>query len=161
MALKKRIVILTMTIIMISLFTGCGNNAMNKIYYDNSKIAKVSDTFSLDESKEIIESGIYKGKLRLSGSGTIWAYESSTDIDLQVPYTLSVNSGKAKIVLITPDNTVVDLVENTDKANIKGPTSITVPIKKGNNRIKVIGYKKADIDIELHIDKGTFTKISF
>ncbi|WP_259473383.1 hypothetical protein [Clostridium estertheticum] len=41
------------------------------------------------------------------------------------------------------------------------PASLTVPIKKGNNRIKVIGYEKADIDIELHIDKGTFKKISF
>ncbi|MBZ9607171.1 50S ribosomal protein L7ae [Clostridium estertheticum] len=122
MASKKRIVLLTMTIMIISLFVGCDNNTMRKIYNDNSKIANVPDTFGLDQSKETIESGIYKGKLKLSGSGTIWAYESSTDFDLQVPYTLSVNSEKAKIVLISPDNTVVNLVENTDKATIKGAT---------------------------------------
>jgi len=156
---KKRIVLLTMIIMMISLFIGCGNNTMNKIYNDDSKIANVSDTFGLDESKETIESGIYKGKLKLSGSGTVWEYKSSTDFDLQVPYTLSVDSEKAKIVLISPDNTVVNLVENTDKATQNGATSLTVPIKKGNNRIKVVGYEKADIDIELHIAKGTFKKI--
>ncbi|APC42691.1 50S ribosomal protein L7ae [Clostridium estertheticum subsp. estertheticum] len=161
MASKKGIVLLTMTIIMISLFIGCGNNTMSKIYNDDSKIANVSDTFGLDESEETIESGIYKGKLKLSGSGTIWAYESSTDFDLQVPYTLSINGGKAKIVLISPDNKVVNLVENTAKATIKGETVLTVPIKKGNNRIKVVGYEKADINIELQIDKGTFKKISF
>lgn len=159
MTSKKRIVLLTTTIMMISLCLGCGNNTMNKIYNDNSKIANVSDTFGLDESTETIKSGIYKGKLKLSGCGTIWTYQSSTDFDLKIPYTLSVNSGKAKIVLISPDNTVVNLVENTDEATIKGVTSLTAPIKKGNNRIKVVGYEKSDIDIELHIDKGTFEEI--
>jgi len=161
MASKKRIVFIAITIMLISVLIGCGNNAMDKVYNDNSKIASVSDTFGLDESKETIESGIYKGRLKLSGSGTIWNYESSSDIDLKVPYILSVKSGKAKIVLISPDNTVINLVENTDKSTMKGTASLTVPIKKGNNRIKVVGYEKADIDIELHIEKGTFKKISF
>lgn len=80
---------------------------------------------------------------------------------MKVPYILSVKSGKAKIVLISPANTVVNLVENTHKATMKGTTSLTLPIKKGNNRTKLVGYKKADIDIELHIEKGIFEKISF
>lgn len=58
-------------------------------------------------------------------------YESSSDLDLKVPYFLSVKSGKAKIVLISPDNTVINLVENTNKATMKGTASLTVPIKKG------------------------------
>jgi len=106
MASKKRVVLLTMTLMIISLFVGCGNKTMSKIYTDDSKIASVSDTFGLDKSEETMESGIYKGKLKLSGSGIIWVYKSSTNFDLQVPYTLSVNSEKAKIVLISPDNTV-------------------------------------------------------
>lgn len=161
MTSKKRIVFIDMTIMIISLLIGCGNNTIDKVYNDNIKIASVSDTFGLDESKETIESGMYKGRLKLSGSGTIWTYESNSDIDLKVPYILSVKSGKAKIVLISSDNTVVSLVENTDKATMKGTTSLTVPIKKGNNRIKVVGYEKADINIELHIEKGTFKKVSF
>lgn len=158
---KKRIVLITMSIMIISLLVGCMNTTTNKVYNDNNKIASVSDTFGLDESNETIESGIYKGKFKLSGSGTIWTYESSTDFDLQIPYTLLVKSEKAKIVLISPDNTVVNLLENTSDFTIEGATSVTAPIKKGNNRIKVVGYEKADIDIELHIDTGTFQKISF
>lgn len=160
MTFKKIIAFIAMTTITISLLIGCSNN-MDKIYNDNSKIANEYDTFGLDKSDETIESGIYKGKLKLSGSGTIWAYESSSDINLKVPYLLSVKSGKAKIVLISPNNTVLNLVENTDKATMKGTTSLTLPIKKGTNRIKLVGYKKADIDIKLHIEKGTFEKISF
>lgn len=165
MNFKKRIVFIAMAITIISLFIGCGYNKeqfnSNKVYNDNSEISSEYDTFGLGESNETIESGRYKGKLILSGSATIWTYESSSDIDLKVPYSLSVNRGKAKIVLISPDNTVVDLIESTDKSAVEGATSITIPIKKGNNRIKVVGYKKADIDIELHIKEGTFSKISF
>ncbi|EJO5347113.1 50S ribosomal protein L7ae [Clostridium botulinum] len=160
MTFKKIISFIAMATITISLLVGCNNN-MDKIYNDNSKIANEYDTFGLDKSDETIESRIYKGKLKLSGSGTIWTYESSSDINLKVPYLLSVKSGKAKIVLIYPDNKVVNLVENTDKATMKENTSLTLPIKKGKNRIKLVGYKKADIDIELHIEKGTFEKISF
>ncbi|MFX0549194.1 50S ribosomal protein L7ae [Hathewaya histolytica] len=160
MTSKKRIIFNAITIMAISLLIGCGSNTMDKIYNDNSKIASVYDTFGLDESKETIGSGIYKGTFKLSGSGTIWTYESGSDIDLKVPYALSVKSGKAKIVLISPDNTVINLVENTDKVTRNGTTSLTIPIKKGNNRIKVVGYDKADIDIELHMEKGTLKKIS-
>ena len=151
-----------MTIMIISLFIGCGYStdqfSNDKIYNENS----VLDSFNiLDESMETISSGIYKGRLILSGSATIWTYESSSDFDLKVPYSFSVKSGKAKIVLVSPDNTFVNLIESTDKSTIEGTTSLTIPIKKGNNRIKLVGYKKADIDIELHIEKGTFSKISF
>lgn len=73
-----------MAIMIISLLIGCGNNTMDKVYNDNNKIASASDTFGLDASDEIIESGIYKGRLKLSGSGTIWTYESSSDIDIEL-----------------------------------------------------------------------------
>ena len=152
----KRTVLMIITMMSVSLLVGCGSNMMNKIYNDNSKIADESDTYGVDDSEETIESGNYKGKMKLSGSLTIWKYESSEDFDLEVPYTLSVKSQKAKIVLISPDNTVVTLVENTDKATIEGKTTIAVPIKKGTNRIKLVGYDKADIDVELHIDQGEF-----
>ncbi|MCY6958678.1 50S ribosomal protein L7ae [Clostridium brassicae] len=157
---KKRIISIFMAIIIISLLIGCGNNTMDKVYNDNNKIADQSDTFGLDESEETIQSGSYKGKLKLSGSGTVWRYQSNKEFNLEVPYTLSVKSGKAKIVLISPDNTVHTLIENTERSTTtEGTMTLTIPIKKGINRIKVVGYKKADIDIELHIKQGEFEKI--
>ncbi|WP_291580319.1 50S ribosomal protein L7ae [Clostridium sp. UBA6640] len=161
MNFKKRKILVIMTIIMITLLIGCGDNFMDRVYNDDDKIASDSNTFGVDESDETIEEGIYKGKLKLSGSGTIWIYESDEDFDLQVPYTLSVKSGKAKLVLISPNNTVATLVENTAKSSVEENTALTIPIKKGINRIKLVGYKKADIELELHIEKGEFKKISF
>ncbi|ARC84296.1 putative lipoprotein [Clostridium argentinense CDC 2741] len=159
MNFKKRKILVVITIIMITLLIGCGDNFMDRVYNDDIKIANDSDTFGLDKSDETIEEGVYKGKVKLSGSGTIWTYESDEDFDLQVPYTLSVKSGQGKLVLISPDNTVVTLVENTAKSSVEGNTTLTIPVKKGINRIKLVGYKKADIELELNIEKGTFKSI--
>jgi hypothetical protein len=161
---SKKSIILIVTLIIVTVgvinFIGVGNNKMNKIYNDNSIIADKADCWGIDESEQTAELGMYKGKLKLSGCGTIWKYESSEEFDLKVPYTLLVKSQKAKIVLVSPDNTVTTLIENTNKSTVNGSTTITVPIKKGINRIKLVGYKKSEIEVELHIDKGTFEKIN-
>ena len=148
MNFKKRIVLMVISLMIISLLIGCSNNSINALYDDNSKIAKSHDSFGLNNSNETIESGVYTGKLKLTGFGTIWKYESSEDFDLDAPYTLSVKSGKAKIFVISPDNTVINLVENIPNSTMEETTSLTIPIKKGTNRIKLVGYKKADINIE-------------
>lgn len=152
---KKRILFMIIIIIITPLI-GCENNTTDKIYNNDSKIASLSDDFLLDSDTETVESGIYKGKFKLSGSKTIWTYESSSDFDLKVPYKLSLKSGKAKIILITPDNRVINLVENTNKSPVNESALLIIPIKKGNNRIKLVGYKKADINIELQIKEGNF-----
>lgn len=157
---KKKMLIFISLIISISMLIGC-NNTMDNIYNDNSKIVKEGDTFGLDETHEVAKNGIYKGIVKLSGTGTIWTYKSDKNLNLKVPYTFSVKSGKAKIVLISPNNKVTVLVENTGKNTEGEIKKLTIPIKKGNNRIKLVGYKKANITLEIHIDKGEFQKIDF
>jgi hypothetical protein len=162
MILKKKIASIITIAIVISLLAGCSNksmityNATDKIYDDDSKICKEYDTFGMDGSNEKVGQGVYKGNLKISGDTTIWEYESDKDLDLEVPYSLSVKSGKGKIVLISPDNKVTTLIEKNNKAENEEKASITVPIKKGNNRIKLVGYKKANMDVEIHLDKGKF-----
>ncbi|GAA0736732.1 50S ribosomal protein L7ae [Clostridium oceanicum] len=157
---KKKMLIFISLIISISMLIGC-NNTMDNIYNDNSKIVKEGDTFGLDETHEVAKNGIYKGIVKLSGTGTIWTYKSDKNLNLKVPYTFSVKSGKAKIVLISPNNKVTVLAENTGKNTEGEIKKLTIPIKKGNNRIKLVGYKKANITLEIHIDKGEFQKIDF
>ncbi|GAA0085303.1 lipoprotein [Clostridium sp. CTA-7] len=156
MNFKKRIILTVILLMIISLLIGCSNDITNSIYDNNAKIAKSYDSFGLDDSKETIESGVYTGKLKLSGCGTIWRYESDSDFNLEAPCKLSVKSGKAKIVLISPDDTVTNLVEISNKDTTDENTTLTLPIKKGINRIKIVGYDKADINIELNITKGDF-----
>lgn len=140
----------------INIFNGCGYN-MGEIYEMESAIAESNDTFDLEKRSEVIEDNIYEGEYKLDGYGLIWSYVSEEDKDINVPYHLNVISGKAKLVLITDDNTVTTLVENDSNSAIQDET-LEVHIKKGTNRIKIVGYK-ANINISLNIDDGDFTTI--
>lgn len=155
MNLKRKLLSITITATVLILLTGCSAN-MNKIYSDNKKIASEDDSYTLNKSVTNLENGTFTGSFKLSGSLTLWSYDSDKDDNLQVPYNLSVKSGKAKLVLITPDNEVVDLVENSKNAAISEDTTINVPLKKGNNRIRLIGYKQSSIHLNMKIDKGEF-----
>ncbi|AKN30383.1 50S ribosomal protein L7ae [Clostridium carboxidivorans P7] len=153
---KRKRTLIAAVAMVVSLLVGCSNDVADKVYDDNSKICKEYDTFGMDNSNEKVEQGLYKANLKISGDTTIWEYKSDKDFDLKVPYNLSVKSGKGKIVLISPDNKVTTLVEKSSKADNGGKESMMLSIKKGNNRIKLVGYKKADMNVEIHLDKGNF-----
>ncbi|WPC44357.1 50S ribosomal protein L7ae [Clostridium sp. JS66] len=156
MLLKRKRTLIAAVIMVISLFVGCSNDVADKVYDDNSKICKEYDTFGMDNSNEKVEQGVYKANLKISGDTTIWEYKSDKDFDLKVPYNLSVKGGKGKIVLISPDDKVTTLAEKSSKADNGEKESMMLSIKKGNNRIKLVGYKKADMNVEIHLDKGNF-----
>lgn len=159
---KNLIVISMLSIFMFIIFIGCGDGDITSAIYNNDKkLAETSDSWSLFNNNQSIENNEFNGTYELSGCGTIWRYSSDEQFDLQVPYNLTVNSGKAKLILITPDNEVKTLVENTSKSPVKYESTFTLPIEKGLNRIKLVGSKKANIQVQLKIDEGTFEKIEF
>lgn len=43
---------------------------------------------------------------KMTGMDTIWKYQADEDRTLQMHYDLNVTNGKAKLVLITPDDTI-------------------------------------------------------
>lgn len=157
---KNLIVISLLSMFMFIAFIGCGDTN-SSVYNNNEELASSEDRWSLSYPSQSIENGEYTGSYELSGCDTIWQYSSDKQIDLQVPYNLTVKNGKAKIILITPNNEVKTLVENTSESSVNGDTTFTLPIEKGLNRIKIAGYQKANIQVQLKIDEGTFEKIGF
>ncbi len=159
MKLEKMLKLGVILVVSISLLTGC--DISNRIYYDNSKIIKDYDSLNIDMIEETAGDATYSAILKLSGSATIWKYESDKDITLKAPYDLLVKSGKAKIVLISPDNKITTLIESSGESVGRKTSVFKLNIKKGYNRIKLVGYEKADIDLEIHIEKGEFQEIDF
>ncbi|WP_242844559.1 50S ribosomal protein L7ae [Clostridium novyi] len=154
-------ILIIVSLMMSVLLMGCKSRGTDKVYNDNNEISKEYDTFGIDRRKETIEDGVYKGNLKISGTNTIWQYKSDKNFNIKVSGVLSVKGGKGKIVFISPDNKVINIAEIKDKEVKEYNISVTVPIKKGLNRIKVVGYDKADVNMEIHIDEGKFQKIKF
>ena len=137
---------------------GC-TGAFNETYSDNAKIAQPEDnrvSTGADADNIGGENGNeYSYSCSLSGTRTVWHYDAQKDSDIELNYLLSVTKGgKAKLVLITPDNEVITLVENTDNTVNTEMQSQTVSIKKGNNRIKIVGSNAPKLELKLRIEVG-------
>ncbi|MDE7184482.1 MAG: hypothetical protein K2O40_08410, partial [Lachnospiraceae bacterium] len=53
---------------------------------------------------------------KMTGMDVIWKYNTSEDVAMQMNYTFQVTSGKAKLILIQPDNTSITLTEQDSDA---------------------------------------------
>lgn len=152
----KKSLIMLLILLILNLLVGCETSYMQEVYNNDTKIAAEGDSFGIDKSECNIDSGIMKSSVKFSGTLMLWKFKSSENMELKVPYKFSVKGGKAKIVLISPDNTVTTLIEKPLKSDEKEPDVLTISIKEGVNRIRLVGANKPDIDFELNIDKGEF-----
>jgi outer membrane lipoprotein-sorting protein len=128
----------------------------NEIYSDNIRIAQSNDSYMTTGWSGRPSGNEYSVSATFTGMDTIWRYDAENDIDVELAYLLSVSQGgKAKLVLITPDDEVIILSENTDNTQNAEMEYQTVSLKKGNNRIKIVGYDKSKLEFKLHIEVGT------
>ena len=141
---------------MIVLISGC-SNARNEIYSDDVKIAQSESYHTTMWVPKHSDNKYSLTADTLTGLRTIWRYDAEDDEDVEMFYSLSVsNGGKAKLVLVTPDDEVIILSENTDNRTVSELESQIVSLKAGNNRIKIVGYDKVKFELKLNIEVGEF-----
>ena len=105
MCLKVRIILPTIAIML--LFSSCSFNSMLSIYNNDKKIASETNTFNLGEIEQEIDNKKIEAKIDdIEGMETIWSFTSDEDMDIELSGEMSIKSGKAKLVLILPDNTL-------------------------------------------------------
>lgn len=132
------------------------SQGMDAVYDDNLVISKVEDRYGINKSSTSFDSNYYQAYFKISGCYTIWEYDSEEDCNLDLSYTFDLANEKAKLVHVTSDGHVTTIVEGKHSENPNQRGSLTLPIKKGLNRLKIIGHKKSAIDLTLQVDKGAF-----
>lgn len=161
----KKIILLLCTLVL--LCTGCGVDVISNVYSNNEKIASEENSFNLvgDDTKvngieaQGIENQKYFATIGFEGMDTIWEYTCESDTTINISYLLSVSAGKSKIVLISPNGDLTTIVENTDNSTQENLETISVALKEGKNRIKLVAADKAVIDMKLEIEVGNFEKV--
>lgn len=98
---------------------------------------------------------------KMTGMDTIWKYQADEDQVLQMHYNLDVTDGKAKLVLITPDDTIVTLAEQdssmfqecaSQETGTPPPESTAeLTLKKGTNRIRIVCEKGTAFSLSYRI----------
>lgn len=151
--MKKIIAVLLLIALLLSV-PGCDLSA---IYDDDARIAKTGDSSSTSGTRKSL-GGNYSQTGKITGSRTIWRYNAGSDGEVTITFRLSVtDGGKAKLVLISPDDEVFIILENADHTVYTESQTQTLQVKKGLNRIKIVGYDAPRIDFEFHADAGHLT----
>jgi len=139
------------------MITGCAFT-MNpgKRFYDNEKgIAGQTNSYNLTNYSGSQDENTVSGSAeKMEGMDTIWNYTSPDNTEVNLSWKLSVSSGKAKLVLIDPDGNLSTLVECEASAGGEQNGSGTFEIKKGENRVKLVGAEETSLEFEFTADKG-------
>lgn len=144
-------------IVLMAGMTACMPGELTAVYDDEEKIASDSNVYSRGNSVLRIQNQEYQGTFgKFEGMETIWTYDAAKDQTLEFTYKISVYSGKLKLVLVTEDRSVTNIVEVTPETTMEETEYGVIQVKEGENRIRIVGGEDTKVDIELSIDRGEF-----
>ncbi|QWU13329.1 hypothetical protein SAMN04487895_11875 [Paenibacillus sophorae] len=138
------------------LMAGCGfiDDGKDKMYGSNADIVQEGDSFSYTSQTGSTSTRIADLEFEgFSGTETIWSLDAEKKADLRIDYSLTVDKGEFKVVLVTPSDRAVTIEEGS-----VGGISI-VTLDKGRNRIKFVGVRTAG-KVEMHLQAGNAIKIT-
>ena len=153
----KRSKLLFVMIAVILALAGCALILQVDVYDDEEALARTSNTYRIiGKSVRIVNQNCVGSMQRFEGMNTLWTSTVSNDGSIDITYKLSVSGGKLKLVLITPDDTVTTLVETTPDTTMEDYGTISVEVKKGDNRIKLVGSGVEKLNFDITIPIGEF-----
>ncbi|RDU23197.1 hypothetical protein [Anaerosacchariphilus polymeriproducens] len=154
--MKKFVGFILITMLLLS---GCSSNYIASIYDNNKEIASLNNSFNIYSKKQSINDQHFIGNVKIEGMDTIWSYAAKENSDIDMTYNLRLVSGKVKLVLISPDNTITTLIECTDQSTLADYATNTLHIKKGKNRIKLVAGKNTELKFDISIPEGKFSEL--
>lgn len=168
--MKKIIAIICM--LEVIMFNGCSMNYedlldsvdlnyINSLYSDESKISSNNNSYSLNDIKQTVSKQEYTGQIEFSGMDTIWRFNAESESEVKISYSLSVTNGIAKLILINPNGELETIVESNEIVEGDDLVSTTLVLKKGQNRIKLVGKDNAQIDLQFKVSDGEIYKVGF
>ena len=150
MFIPKRFKILKLLFIVVLLSTiqyGCSVSEEKKTIFDNNdKIVQEGDSFYfLNRVGETNEKYTDIEYSKFYGVQTIWVIQSEKQSEILLNVNSKVKNGGFKVVLVTPEQEGINIVEQ----NNKGTYKINVP--EGKYSIKIVGknaYGRIRVDLE-------------
>lgn len=142
------------------LLTGCSGNPMAALYDNESAIVSDSNSYNLDGLTQQIEDDTLEITVeKMEGMDTIWSFEADYEAEISMTYRISLESGKLKLVLISPDGDLTTLAECSPDMGLNGESII--PIEPGVNRIKVVTDEDTKFTLDLSIPEGELRELGF
>ncbi len=115
-------------------------------YSNNEVIVKQNDSYNTkDYIGQAVDNNVKADFSSFTGMRTILSFSSTKDIEIDINYKSEIVSGDFRLVLITGDNEVIDILKKSrhnNKNAVESEEGVkTIKIPKGTNRIKIAGIK--------------------
>jgi hypothetical protein len=167
MAGKKKIQCIALGFLIVaftvSLF-GCGDRSREKmmaLYQDEESLQTPYSSYVMESGSSEIDGHCMSGEISgLNGMVLVWWYESDDEnTAYSLTYSMHVTAGKAKIILVSPDESIRTIAEYDayDGAeDVREAFSVT----DGLSRIKIVGTNDADLTFEISVNGGDLIKVT-
>jgi len=133
-------------------FVGCSNTYAKEEYDSLEKLVSEGDRYSKESSVfNPIEGGYSFTVSKFDGRQTLFTWRLPEDSELSMEIQFSLSEGTGKLIHVDAEDNVTTIVECSSKNSV---TEIeTIPLKKGRNDIKIVGYDCKKIDLKMYFEE--------
>ncbi len=130
--------------------TGCNNEFAETEYNDTEKIAASGDRYAKEMSVfSQIDGGYSLTVSKFNGRETLWTKSYKEACEVTIDFSFVLSEGKAKVVHIDEDDNVTTIIGCTPESCTEGYVTVPVEMKKGKNRLKIVGYDCKDLELKM------------
>ncbi len=159
---KKYITLFLTILVLLSCFASCNSNSFSELYDDEARLASKSNTYSLANDQQSTDGTTCTVSAEeFEGMDTLWSYEAKETETIELTCQLTVYSGKLKLILIAPDNSITTITEVTSETKTSGLQTFCITLPAGENRMKVVGDSDTRFELELSVPVGEFLELGF
>ena len=153
--MKRMWEIMTAAGLSVLLLSGCVMNTGARVYDNEKALAGDSNSYNLANYSGSQSDRTVSGSAeKLEGMDTIWELDTDEEKEVNISYSLTVTSGKAKLIYVSSDRTVTTLTECiAGEENGKSATE-TIKAETGENRIRLVGAEGTSLEYEFTADIG-------
>lgn len=136
------------------LLTACSNGFAKREYEANEKISQNADRYAKEVSVfNSIDGGYSLTVGKFNGRETLWTEILEDNQDIVIDFSFRLTKGQAKIVHIDSEDNVTTVIECTPETSTDGFVTKTVSLKRGKNRLKIVGYDCQNIDLMILFER--------
>lgn len=142
-----------LSVMLLCLFlAGCSNQFARDEYNSEEQIAGQEDRYAKEDSMfNPIEGGYSFVVSEFDGRETLKTWNVQEEKELKMEIIFSLTAGQGKLVHIDADGIVTTIQECTSETSAAVIKTIT--LKKGQNRLKFVGYDCENIDLKMYYEE--------
>ena len=153
--IKRMWKIITAAGVSVLLLPGCVMNTGARVYDNERALSGEANSYNLTNYSGAQSDHTVSGSAeKLEGMDTIWEFDADETEEVNISYSLTVTSGKAKLVYVSPDGIVSTLAECIAGEESEKSASDSIEARAGENRIRLVGAEGTSLEYEFTADAG-------